>query len=125
MNEIIDPEGHLWRNTGLDMARPYWILSISLNVLLTSSIIGMMLYARGLNRDAKEYPGDVYLSVSAMFFESAALYTISSVVYLILYSRKSPFSQVLLVIVGNAEVSLWNSLVRRVTYQVESVLRHY
>ncbi|KAJ7744019.1 hypothetical protein DFH07DRAFT_978699 [Mycena maculata] len=72
----------------------YWSLSISLNIVLTMSIVGRLLFVRrhahGTGHTAQ------YVSIAAMLIESAALYAIWSTVFLICYVRQSPLENILL-----------------------------
>ncbi|KAJ3565960.1 hypothetical protein NP233_g7302 [Leucocoprinus birnbaumii] len=61
----------LWTEISIDLAIPYWAISISLNVIITTCISIKLLYLRRISVGL----GAEYVSVTAMLVESAALYT--------------------------------------------------
>jgi hypothetical protein len=71
----------------------YWSFSVSVNIMATVLIVGRLLYMRhqiskavGLNQTPH-----VYVSVSAMLVESAALYSCMAIVFIVGYATKQPF----------------------------------
>jgi len=65
--------------------------SIALNVLATSLIAGKLLYQRHLVRKISQSHGGPYLSLTAVFAESGAIYSITGLVYIPLYATSSPY----------------------------------
>ncbi|KAI0331106.1 hypothetical protein GY45DRAFT_1322808 [Cubamyces sp. BRFM 1775] len=80
------PASSLWANNTFAVSVPYWSLSIALTLVLTLLLIARLLYIRrkivsvlGLHY------GRTYSSVVAMVLESALLYGLVSLVFIILY----------------------------------------
>ncbi|KAF9039006.1 hypothetical protein BDZ89DRAFT_1035500 [Hymenopellis radicata] len=69
----------------------YWILSFSLNVIVSSLIIGRLFYARKVVRKQLGVPyATVYSRVVVLIIESTALYTLVSVVFVVLFCLDHP-----------------------------------
>ncbi|KAJ7074796.1 hypothetical protein C8F01DRAFT_1361360 [Mycena amicta] len=82
----------------------YWSLSISLNTILTLGIIIRILVAgRHIQDVLGEDHSKRYVSIAAMLIESAALYAIWSLVFLICYARNTPLQNILLSSLGQVQ----------------------
>ncbi|KAF8905701.1 hypothetical protein CPB85DRAFT_909714 [Mucidula mucida] len=69
----------------------YWILSFSLNVIVTSLIIGRLFYARmEVRKNLGARYATVYSRVVALIIESTAPYTVISVIFVVLFSLDHP-----------------------------------
>jgi hypothetical protein len=85
----------------------YWSLSISLNTILTLAIVSRLFYVRRRVRGALgDHHSDTYTSIAAMLIESASLYSIWGLVFLVCYARNTPFQNLLLPALGQVQVSL-------------------
>ncbi|KAF7305433.1 hypothetical protein HMN09_00795900 [Mycena chlorophos] len=86
-----------WAMNTTHFAIGYWSLSISLNIILTSGII-LRIWAAGRRIQAAmgQEHGQRFVSIAAMLIESAALYAIWSLVFLICYARGTPLANILL-----------------------------
>ncbi|KAH8106920.1 hypothetical protein BXZ70DRAFT_965721 [Cristinia sonorae] len=75
----------------------YYAISLSVNIILTLLIIvRLIMYRREI---AKSLPADYashYTSLAALFVESAALYTLFAILFLITYAIDNPTNQVFL-----------------------------
>lgn len=93
--ETASPTAGLFSKSSINFALPYFAISLSLNILLTVMIVAVML---GRKRRGREIFGDTYgkhyTSVSTMFIESAALYSIVSILLLPTYAVQHPIYQI-------------------------------
>ena len=64
--------------------------SVALNVIATSLIAGRLLRQRANIRGLGGDDGRLYLTLSAVFAESGALYSVAGLVYIPLYATSSP-----------------------------------
>ncbi|KAF7376506.1 hypothetical protein MSAN_00066600 [Mycena sanguinolenta] len=95
----------------------YYALSLGSNIILTLLIIGRLItYRRRLLENFPDEPASHYISLATVIIESAALYTIFAVLFLITYALNNPTNQVwlavhqianLLIIYRVAEGSAW------------------
>ncbi|EJD50116.1 hypothetical protein AURDEDRAFT_112270 [Auricularia subglabra TFB-10046 SS5] len=86
--QIAQPNTPLFSSTTLPMILPYFSLSISLNLILTLMIVTKLLLARrSIHRAVGEEHGRAYVGVAAMVVESAALYSVSSIVFIATYAQ--------------------------------------
>lgn len=74
----------LWAKVSTDLLTAYFSLSVAFNIILTLAIVAKLVTAR--HRASKLGP---YTSVSAMFIESACLYSAFGVILLIATGLKS------------------------------------
>lgn len=84
----------------------YFSLSIALNILLTLAIVTKLLIVR---RRIKHHAADSerlaqYVTVSAMMVESAALYAVCGILFLVPWGLKNTVEQLVLPTLGQAEV---------------------
>lgn len=69
----------------------YWSFSVSLNIVVTLLIVSRLLYLRYmLMKTMQQSQAEIYTSVAAMIIESAALYSISAIIFLIGYAKQIP-----------------------------------
>ncbi|KAI0030173.1 hypothetical protein K488DRAFT_54802 [Vararia minispora EC-137] len=91
-----------------NFALGYLAGSIATTLLLTTLIVGKLLYFRLQLRRALGPAFDIttspYLTISAMLIESACLYSAFTLPYLILFSRNDPFQNIFLPIAGQGQV---------------------
>ncbi len=84
----------------------YLVLSLSLNTVLTISIVWRILWIRHtLRRSLGPKHGREYTSLVALLIESAALYTIVALVAVIACGLNSPIQYALLPVLGQLQVS--------------------
>ncbi len=84
----------------------YWILSFSLNVIVTSLIIGRLFYARmEVRKNLGARYATVYSRVVALIIESTAPYTVISVIFVVLFSLDHPAFMLFVVLYPQIQVS--------------------
>lgn len=82
------PGGEFWSSKAVSFGTAYWSLSISLNIIITVLICYRLLAARKIIREAMQGHDDgVYTSISAMLIESATLYSVWGLMFLIANAR--------------------------------------
>jgi hypothetical protein len=80
--------------------------SVAINIIATALIAGRLLYQRRLIKQLGGDHSQEYLSASAIFAESGALYSITGLVYIPLYGVDSPLIYVFAPLLEAASVSL-------------------
>lgn len=98
------PGINLWTTISINLAIPYWAISIGLNVIITACITIRLLYMRYKIRKAMPGAGSEYLSVTTMTVESAALYTVTGLIFLVSYGVNSPIQNLALPVLGQVQV---------------------
>lgn len=98
------PGINLWTTISINLAIPYWAISIGLNVIITACITIRLLYMRHKIRKAMPGAGSEYLSVTTMTVESAALYTVTGLIFLVSYGVNSPIQNLALPVLGQVQV---------------------
>ncbi|KAJ3476308.1 hypothetical protein NLI96_g11250 [Meripilus lineatus] len=95
------PGANLWTRITFSFAVPYWSLSISINILLTLMIIYRLVTTRNLLISAlgKEHARD-YTSLIAVTIESASIYSIVSLIYIVAFARNSAVQNLCLPVLG-------------------------
>lgn len=94
----------LWSTISINLAIPYWAISIALNVLITACIVGRLLYMRYQMRKVLAGTGSEYISITSMMIESAALYTANGLIFLVSYAVNSPIQNLALPVLGQMQV---------------------
>lgn len=97
--------GDFWGPKAVNFGISYWSLSIGLNILLTILIGGKLWSMRSKVHSAmgKQHAGP-YTSLLSMLIESAALYSIWGMVFIIMYGRNSPAQNLFLPPLGQVQV---------------------
>jgi len=93
----------LWSTISINLAIPYWAISIALNVLITACIVGRLLYMRYQMRQVIAGTGSEYISITSMMIESAALYTANGLIFLVSYAVNSPVQNLALPVLGQMQ----------------------
>jgi hypothetical protein len=99
-------------STTANFALGYWAGSLATTFLLTTLIVGKLLYIRLQLRKALGPAFDrqsPYLTLSAMIVESASLYTVFALPFLVLFARNDPFQNIFLPILGQVQVRMLHS----------------
>ncbi|KZT08377.1 uncharacterized protein LAESUDRAFT_676421 [Laetiporus sulphureus 93-53] len=91
------PDGSLWNNATVDFSLPYFALSMSLNVIVTTMLVVRLLYMRRRVASAlgPEH-GKMYTSIAAIVVESALPYGVVSFIFLVSYGLQSNVSNLFL-----------------------------
>ncbi|EIM85267.1 uncharacterized protein STEHIDRAFT_157908 [Stereum hirsutum FP-91666 SS1] len=99
--ETAQPGASLWSHITLGFSVPYWSLSIALNILVTLAIVyRLVAMKRRIGRLLSPAHSRMYTSLSSMVIESAALYSITGMIFIICYARSSSVQNIVLPILG-------------------------
>nr|GAT46240.1 predicted protein [Mycena chlorophos] len=102
--ELSQPGNTFWTKISINLAIPYWSISISMTVILTGLIAGRLLFMRyRLRRLMGRETRTPYVSLSAMLVESAAIYSINGLIFLISYGVNSPVQNLALPLLGQTQ----------------------
>lgn len=83
----------------------FYSISLGLNIILTILIIVRILfYRRHLLKSLPEEFASHYVSLATIIVESAAIYSIFAILFLITYAVNNPANQVLLAFASTAQV---------------------
>jgi len=84
------PGANLWTHTTVQFAVPYWSMTIAINATMTLAIAyRLMSMRRRVTTMLGAEHARTYTSVVAMIVESAAVYSVTGLVFIICYARKS------------------------------------
>ncbi|TBU26636.1 hypothetical protein BD311DRAFT_789690 [Dichomitus squalens] len=91
------PDFSLYNTLPRSYGIAYFSLSLGVNIILTTLIVGRLLMFRRMHMESLP-PEHVkrYLSVATLVIESAALYSLFAIAFLISYALEKPVNQVLL-----------------------------
>ncbi|KJA28373.1 hypothetical protein HYPSUDRAFT_129120 [Hypholoma sublateritium FD-334 SS-4] len=82
----------------------YYVISLSVNILLTVLItVRLVMYRRKISKILPSIHGNHYLSLAAIFVESAALYSIIALAFIISYAVNNPINQIFLSMASSAQ----------------------
>ncbi|KAJ7239567.1 hypothetical protein B0H12DRAFT_1189924 [Mycena haematopus] len=102
--QLCQPGSSFWTAISMELAIPYWAISISMTVILTALISGRLLFMRfRLNKLVGARTSTPYVTVAAMLVESAALYSINGLVFLVSYGVNSPSQNLWLPLLGQTQ----------------------
>jgi len=96
----------LWSTISINLAIPYWAISIALNVIITACITTKLLYMRYQMRQISVGSGSEYISITSMMIESAAIYTANGLIFLVSYAVNSPIQNLALPVLGQTQVCM-------------------
>ena len=103
------PGASFWSQIVVKFSIAYWSLSISLNSLLTLLIAGRLLFVRNrIETSLGTHHAKPYSSLVAMLVESAALYSVTGLIFIISYAQGSPFQNLVLPPLGQIQVTILN-----------------
>ncbi|THU95102.1 hypothetical protein K435DRAFT_667113 [Dendrothele bispora CBS 962.96] len=89
-------DSSFYARQSVNFGTAFWSISMGLNIILTCFIVGRLLYTRYHVKATMGHRYSVkYTSIASMLIESAALYSIWALVFLILYARGSRFQDIL------------------------------
>lgn len=101
------PGSSLYSETAVSFGLPYFVISLSLNIILTILIIARLLtYRRRINAVMGSEHGRDYTSLAALIVESAVLYSVFALAFLITYAINNPINQVFIGLVTPVQVSI-------------------
>ncbi|TFK40274.1 hypothetical protein BDQ12DRAFT_734277 [Crucibulum laeve] len=94
-----------WDATTVNFTLPYFLLSLILNIISTIAIVTRLLYYRRRTSKALGTAyGAQYTSIAAMVVESAALYSISSILFLVPFILNHPIQNTFLQMLSPVQV---------------------
>ncbi|KAF8209506.1 hypothetical protein K438DRAFT_1711790 [Mycena galopus ATCC 62051] len=102
--ELCQPGGSFWTDISMKLAIPYWAISISMTVILTALIAGRLLFMRyRLDKLLGGRTSTPYVTIIAMLVESAALYSINGIIFLVSYGVNSPSQNLWMPLLGQTQ----------------------
>ena len=118
------PDSSLWSNAAVSSALPYYVFSLSFNIVVTALIIIRLVHHHNTVRAALgSKHAQPYASLAAFIVESAAPYSVLSLLYLILFAVNNPAQQIFTGILSGAQVcnsSLLTNLSLKVPYATDN-----
>jgi hypothetical protein len=102
--KLFSPGISLFSTISVNLAIPYWTISIALNITITARIVARLLVVRYQVRKLMDYSGIEYISITSMLVESAALYSSSGLIFLVSYALNSPIQNLALPVLGQTQV---------------------
>ncbi|KAJ7346890.1 hypothetical protein DFH08DRAFT_937271 [Mycena albidolilacea] len=96
LKQVGAPSSSPWDTAGINFTTPYFAMSLALNILVTILIVvRLMLYRRRINQalPSNTNHGAHYVSLAAMIYESAAIYSVFSLLFLVPFTIGHPLSQ--------------------------------
>ena len=89
----------------------YYIISLSVNIILTILItIRLLLYRRRARMAIQGDQGSEYISLAAIVIESAALYSVFALIFIVTYAINNPLNQIFLGVASSAQVKCHHSV---------------
>jgi len=110
--QVAQPLANIWQGSSVVLAIPAYSISIGLNILLTIAICIRLMIQR--NRMKGSGHSDIYFSLTAMLVESAALYSVIGVVFLITYGMGSFAQNIALALLSPAQAIAPTLIIYRV-----------
>lgn len=100
------PTLSLWASTTVNFTLPYFCTSLALNIVSTIFIVARLLYFRyRISSSLGPGYGTQYTTIAAMIVESAAVYSISSLLFLVPFIVNHPIQNVFLGMLSPAQVN--------------------
>ncbi|TFK51122.1 hypothetical protein OE88DRAFT_1595175, partial [Heliocybe sulcata] len=111
------PESNVWAQSAANYGILFWSLSSTLNILASILIVGRIYFLKKqLNNALGADHAQAYTSASAMFLESAALYAITSIVFVGTYARNNWFQNIVVPVLGQITCIAPLLIILRVAY---------
>lgn len=102
--QLTQPNANLWSQTTVNFGIPYWSISASLNILVTSLIVAKLYLIRRRTRAVlSTHHSRTYISVATMLIESAFLYSATALIFIITYARNSQIQNLVLPVLGQVQ----------------------
>ncbi|EPQ55005.1 hypothetical protein GLOTRDRAFT_129311 [Gloeophyllum trabeum ATCC 11539] len=99
----VSMSSNLYDRKSVGLGILYWGLSVSFNIIVTCFILRRLFTLRKRSRDLSQSSGRVYTGIAAMIVESAALYSVTGLVFIICYSQNNPAQYPFLTWLGQTE----------------------
>ncbi|GJJ06896.1 hypothetical protein Clacol_001092 [Clathrus columnatus] len=99
------PSVGFFASTSINFALTYWSISIATTLLLTVLIVGRLLIMRYrlrkvMSTDDRSSP---YTSLSAMLIESAFIYAVTALIFIITFAKNNPVQNLVLPVLGQVQ----------------------
>ena len=102
--QLTQPFANLWSKTTVNFGIPYWSISAGLNILVTSLIVARLYAIRRRTKAVLSAShSKTYTSIAAMLVESAALYSVTALIFIITYARNSNVQNLMLPLLGQVQ----------------------
>ncbi|KAJ7611616.1 hypothetical protein FB45DRAFT_1065664 [Roridomyces roridus] len=102
--ESSQPDLSMYSKQPMAYGTAYYALSLGANIILTLLIIGRLVsYRRALLQSLPEDLANHYLSLASVIIESAALYSVFALLFLVTYSINNPTNQVWLGVASDCQ----------------------
>ncbi|KAF8662102.1 hypothetical protein AX16_001212 [Volvariella volvacea WC 439] len=99
------PNQSFWSKSAINVVLAYFSLSISLTITTTTLMLLRLFYFRHKLKGVLETRfGTQYTSIAAMLIESASLYAVFSLVFIILYARSNPVQWIFLASLSQVQI---------------------
>ena len=103
----------------------YYVISLSVNIILTILItIRLLMYRRHVVRTLQIDNGQHYISLVTIVIESAALYSVFALMFIITYAINNPTSQVFLATASSSQVCISSVLIFHGKAEMSSYLTY-
>ena len=87
----------------------YYAISLGSNIIMTVLIIvRLLIYRRTIVLDLSTKHASDYTSLATIIIESASLYSVFAILFLITYALNNPMNQVFLSLANSAQVSAYS-----------------
>jgi len=91
-------------NTNLNWTIPYFSISLAINIFVTIAIVSrLLLFRRRIASVLGPSHGSQYTSVAAMIIESAALFSVFSILFLVPFGLNNPIASIFLQTMGQVQ----------------------
>ena len=102
--QSIQPGLSLYNALPMAYGSSYYVISLSVNIILTILITTRLLvYRRHTSRSLIDN-GQCYVSLATIVIESAALYSVFALPFIITYAVENPINQIFLVMASASQV---------------------
>ncbi|KAK1222835.1 hypothetical protein PQX77_014257 [Marasmius sp. AFHP31] len=102
--QLSQPSANLFTGQAIDFGLPYFVLSTSLNVLLTILLCSRLIFHQRRITKTLMRPQVPYMSIVAMLVESSAIYAVCSVIFIGTYGAGNIASSIFLPVLAQAQI---------------------
>ena len=100
-----EPGLSLYSQLPMAYGTSYYVISLSINIMLTILItIRLLMYRRIVTASLSAGHAKHYLSLAAILVESAALYSVLAIMFIVTYAINDPLNQIFLGVASSAQV---------------------
>ncbi len=105
LRQVAIPASSPWASGGINWTIPYFSLSLALNIIVTLMIVGRLLwYRQRIKSLLGNAHGSHYTSIAAMIVESAAMYSLFTLLFLIFFGLDHPMENIFLQVLSQIQV---------------------